>query len=338
MAVGRLALAAAGALGLLVGSFLNVVILRLPARESIVRPRSRCPRCRRPIPWNENVPILSFLLLRGRCRGCGEAISWRYPLVEALTGVLFAAAAWLLVVRWPGGALDPARYLHLAAGLAFLGGLVALTFIDLDHRILPDALTKPGMAVGAAFSIALPSLQDPRGLAGLPDPGGALLLSLAGMVAGYGSLWVVALLGEKAFGKEAMGLGDAKLLAMIGAFAGPAGAMLAAGMGLVLGLLMGGGRYVLTRDASFPFGPSLAAGGAAVFLLRREIEGGFSAALESGSDPRVGLGAALACGALLFWMRSRFPRGVFLALLLLVLGMAGFDLWLLFGAGGRNGG
>ncbi len=311
------------------GSFVNVVVHRLPAGESVVRPRSRCPRCRRWIPWYENIPVLSFLALRGRCRGCGGAISWRYPLVEALTGALFAAAAWLLVVRWPGGALDPDRYLHLASGLLLLGALTALSFIDLDRRILPDAITRPGTAAGLLLSVLHPSLQDPRGLGGLPDAGGALLLSAAGVAAGYGSLWIVSLLGARAFGREAMGLGDAKLLAMIGAFTGPLGAMLAAALGLLLGLLMGGVRLLATGDASFPFGPSLAAGGAAVFLARREVTDALERAAELGSDPRGGLAVAAACAVLLLWIRTRLPRGVFLVLLLLVAAMTGLDLWLL---------
>src|SRR5690606_22367302 len=125
--------------GLSVGSFLNVVIHRLPLGESVVRPRSRCPGCRAPIPWWRNLPVLSFFLLKGRCASCGTRISWRYPAVELLTGVLFLLAA----LKEP---YLPAWPFHFA----FLGALVACTFIDLDHWILPDKITLPGIVVGLA--------------------------------------------------------------------------------------------------------------------------------------------------------------------------------------------
>jgi leader peptidase (prepilin peptidase)/N-methyltransferase len=323
-------LGAAAALGLVVGSFLNVVILRLPAGESLVRPRSRCPGCGRGIAWYDNLPVLSWLLLRARCRGCGMRISWRYPLVEALTGGLFALAAWLVVVRWRGGYADPLRYAHLAAALLFTAAMVALSGIDLDHRLLPDRITKPGMAVGAVASLLLPGLQGPTGRFGLPPAGEAVILSAAGMVVGYGSLWLVGWLGEKTFRREAMGLGDCKLLAMIGAFTGPAGAMLAAGAGMVLGLLLGGLQQLRTRDAVFPFGPALAAGGVGVLLAREEVVEGFLRAREWVADPRGGLVLAALCTGLLFWIRGRLPRPVFLVLLLLMLIMAGLNLLLLF--------
>jgi leader peptidase (prepilin peptidase)/N-methyltransferase len=317
------------ALGLLVGSFLNVVIYRLPAGLSVVTPRSRCPKCERPIPWYENVPVLSFLFLRARCRGCGQAISFRYPLVELLVGTLFAFTAWWLVVRWPGGPTDPGRLVHLGVAFLFLGSLVALTFIDLDHRILPDRITKPGMAAGAILSVALPALQDPRGMAGLAPPGEALVWSVAGMVVGYGSLWLVGILGEKALGKEAMGLGDCKLLGMIGAFTGPLGAAMAAACGLVVGLLMGGLRLLATGDTSFPFGPSLAVGGAAVFLAREEVLEGFHWFAAGTTGPTGGLVVSGICGALLLFIRSRLPRAVFVVLLLMVALLLGLNLLLL---------
>lgn len=304
----------------MIGSFLNVVIYRLPAGLSVVRPRSRCPRCERWIPWHENIPVLSFLFLGAKCRGCRAHISWRYPGVEALTGALFVAATWLLLRDGLGGA---ERWIHLAAAFVYLGLLVALTFIDIDHRILPDRLTKPGMAAGAVFSVLLPALQGPGGITSLPPAGEALLLSLAGMALGYGSIWIVGWLGEKAFRREAMGLGDAKLLAMVGAFSGPKGVLLAGALGLLVGLVTGLVHQARTRDAAFPFGPALAVGGAAVFLAPSALSRGVAGLAESSRDPRFGIGAAVACALLLLTVRRRLPKGMFLALLALVLLLAG---------------
>jgi leader peptidase (prepilin peptidase)/N-methyltransferase len=298
-----------------VGSFLNVVIHRLPAGRSVVTPRSACPGCGRPIRWHENVPLLSFALLGGKCRGCRAPISWRYPLVEALTGGLFAAAAWLLVVRVPGGVFVPALYGLLAAALAATGLLVALSFIDLDTMLLPDRLTKPGMALGAVASAALGAAGDPRAFlqdpalvpfATMPDAGACLVLSLAGMGVGYGSLWLVGWLGEKAFRKEAMGLGDAKLLAMVGAFTGPVGALLAAAAGILVGLVMGLAELVRTRSSTFPFGPSLAVGGVAVLLAPGEVREGLRAfALATVTEPLALAGLAAVLGAMLLLLRLR---------------------------------
>ena len=178
-AVGLLVLAWAGALGLVLGSFLNVVIHRLPRGESVVTPRSRCPACGRGIRWHENLPLLSFAILGGKCRGCRAPIRWRYPAVEALTGGLFLLAAWWIVDPLAGGWREPSRWVHLLAAWFLLADLVALSFIDLDHRILPDRLTKPGMAAGAVFSLLHPDLQPTGWLPGMPPGGAALALSVA---------------------------------------------------------------------------------------------------------------------------------------------------------------
>ena len=245
--------------------------------------------------------------------------------MEALTGALFLAAAWLLVVRHGGWTGTPERWGHLGAGLLYLGALVALTFIDLDHRILPDRITKPGMAAGALCSVALPDLQGSPGIGSLPPSGAALLMSLAGMALGYGSLWLVGWLGEKAFRREAMGLGDCKLLGMVGAFTGPVGALLAAGVGLLLGLATGLLQQARTRDAAFPFGPALAAGGAAVFLAPEQVREGLRSVASLAGDPRGGLAMAGVCGLLLFAIRDRLPRPLYLAFLALVLVLAGLN-------------
>ena len=220
--------------GACVGSFLNVVIHRLPRDESIVSPRSRCPSCGRPIRARENIPIVGFLLLRGRCAGCGEAISRRYPAVEALTGAGFAA---IFFADGPG--------VPLLRDLLFFSLLVPITFIDVDHRIIPDELSLGGLAAGLLLSFL---------------PGGDWKGSVAGAVLGGGILYATAFLYEKVRGAEGMGGGDIKLLAMIGAFLGWRGALAALFFGALLGAA--GGMLAMRRGGeglktAIPFGPYL---------------------------------------------------------------------------------
>ncbi|WP_233261991.1 A24 family peptidase [Vitiosangium sp. GDMCC 1.1324] len=180
-------------MGLIFGSFLNVVIARLPAGESIVHPRSRCPRCGHQLAWYENIPVFSWLALRGRCSSCGQPISWRYPLIELLTGVLFFACQ-----RRFGWSPE------LVSALVLVLLLVPLSFIDLEHWILPHELTWPGIAAGVVLSA-------PIGLERLRD-------SVIGAVAGFLIFWGMEWVGEKIFKKEALGAGDKDLLALLGAF------------------------------------------------------------------------------------------------------------------------
>ncbi|HET9554208.1 MAG TPA: prepilin peptidase [Anaeromyxobacteraceae bacterium] len=187
-------------LGATVGSFLNVVIARLPAGLSVVRPRSRCPRCEAPIAWYDNVPVLSWLLLRARCRSCGAPISARYPLVELLVAALAAAAAWR---HGPS--------LAWAGEVAFLALLVALAFIDLDTWLLPWALTIPLAALGLLLGAARAT------------PAGGLGAAAIGGAAGFTFFLAVHLVGEKVFRREALGFGDVVLLGAIGAWLGPLG-------------------------------------------------------------------------------------------------------------------
>src|SRR5262249_47275060 len=210
--------------GACIGSFLNVCIHRLPAEESIVRPRSRCPGCRTPISWYDNIPVLSWLLLRARCRTCGAPIAVRYPLVEATTGALAVAA--LLGFGLGTQAL---------VAFAFTAALLLVTFIDLDHFFIPDEVSLPGIALGVVVSVL---------------PGGiGLVDALAGAALGGGILWLVAWGYERLTGVEGMGLGDVKLLAMIGAFLGwqavPAVLVIASITGAVAGTLL-----VLARGGS----------------------------------------------------------------------------------------
>jgi len=231
--------------GLVVGSFCNVCIHRLPQEESIVVPRSRCPRCRTPIRALDNIPLLSFVWLRGRCRNCGVAISWRYPLVEAVTAGLFVAA--LL-------AFGPTPRALVAAIL--LAALVVVTFIDLDHQVIPDEVTLTGLPVGVLASL----------LTGRPPFTEALVAALGGA----GALYLLAVYGELFFKREVLGGGDLKLAAMLGAFLGGRHLALAFFLasllgGLVGGLLLATGRA--GRGALLPFGPFLAFGAAGALFF-----------------------------------------------------------------------
>jgi leader peptidase (prepilin peptidase)/N-methyltransferase len=183
-------------LGLLIGSFLNVVIARLPADESLVWPGSRCPKCGHAIRWWENIPLVSWLLLRGRCSGCKQPISWRYPLVEAVTGGLF----WAVHARF-GWSLELVVFLPLVCLL------VPLTFIDLEHWILPHELTWTGIAAGLLLRWLLVGQE-------------ALFEGLAGALLAFFGFWAMEFVGAWLFKKEALGGGDKFLLALIGAFLG----------------------------------------------------------------------------------------------------------------------
>lgn len=228
--------------GLAVGSFLNVVATRLPAGERFWAGRSRCPHCRTTLAWHDNLPVLSFLCLRGRCRFCGAAISWRYPLLE-LAGGLLALALWL---KYPWSP-------RLIAYGPFGAALLVLTAIDLEHRLLLDAITYPGIVAGLGLALFLPS------------PG--FWEALSGALLGGGIFFLTARLYEWLSGKTGLGGGDVKLLAMIGAFLGvnslPFIIFISAALGSLvgLGLTLAGGvwRGGQWRTARIPFGPFLAA-------------------------------------------------------------------------------
>jgi len=235
--------------GLALGSFLNVVITRLPQGEPVWAGRSRCPRCRSPLSWYDNIPLCSYVRLRGRCRSCGAAIPRRYPLVE-LAGGLMALALWQAF---------PDRLLLLAYapfGLA----LIALTAIDLEHRLLPDAITIPGIILGLLLSLLLPQLSFPE--------------AAAGALVGWGLFSGVGRLYEKWAGRRGLGGGDVKMLSMIGAFLGvwalPLVILISAGLGTLAGLVrvLGQGPEARGqwRTISLPYGPFLA-GGAWCYLF-----------------------------------------------------------------------
>jgi leader peptidase (prepilin peptidase) / N-methyltransferase len=246
--------------GLLIGSFLNVCIYRLPQDLSVVRPRSYCPACSHPIAWYDNVPLLSFALLRGRCRHCQAAISVRYPVVELMTGGLFFA----IVSR-----LGPS----LAAGKFCLLGalLVGLTFADLEARILPDEFTLGGTAAALVLAWFVPindvfSMFFPRGNPHWTWVGEALLGAL---VPGF-FLWFGGWLYFRLRHREGLGLGDVKLVAMVGAFLGLHGALLTLIAGSLAGSLIGYGyiRFAHKDPATYelPFGTFLGLAGIVVVL------------------------------------------------------------------------
>ncbi len=242
-------------IGLALGSFLNVVIARLPKGESVVHPPSRCPRCKHRIAPHDNVPVLSYLWLRGRCRHCRKKIHWRYPVVELTSGVLLA----LLAAR----AHHPGLLVPQAA---FLLALVAVAWIDLDTRTIPDVVTIPGVGVGLAAS-----LFGPPGFTG----------ALIGAIAGGASLWLVGAAYEKATGVPGMGGGDVKLAAMMGAFLGTGGVFGAIFLASLAGSIFGAALIAKGqggRRTAIPFGTFLAPA-AVVLLLFGDVLAGWYRAL-----------------------------------------------------------
>ena len=224
--------------GAVVGSFLNVCIHRLPRGQSIVTPRSRCPACGTPIRAVDNIPLLSFTLLRGRCHACGNPISWRYPMVEALTGFLFAETVGQFGVT-----------LQAVFLLVFLCGLVVVSFIDLDHQIIPNAITLPGIPLGLLAGLLL---GDPP-----------LLERVLGTLVGAGFLYLVLFYAGALYGQDAMGEGDLNLIALVGAFLGWKAVALTILLGCLSGSAVGLALIAarrLGRRQHIPFGPFLSLG------------------------------------------------------------------------------
>ncbi|MBU6198102.1 MAG: prepilin peptidase [Xanthomonadaceae bacterium] len=267
------AIACAGVLGLIVGSFLNVVILRLPARlmhawrtqsremlelapstddaapPGIVREPSHCPHCKHPLGAIENIPLLSWLALRGRCRHCHAPISIQYPLVELLTGVCSAIVVWKFGLGWQAG-----------AGLVLTWTLITLAGIDMRTQLLPDQMTLPLLWLGLAQAL-VPLFVDTHA-------------SIVGAVVGYLSLWSVYWLFKLATGKEGMGYGDFKLLAALGAWMGPFALLPIVLLSSLIGAIVGGAFLALRghdRATPIPFGPFIAAAGWAWFVFGTEL-------------------------------------------------------------------
>ncbi len=270
------------ALGLCVGSFLNVVIHRVPVGESIVMPRSRCPGCRSPIAGRDNVPLLSYLLLRGRCRHCQRSIGMRYPLVELLTGLIFAAIAWRT-------GLHPLLPIWMAFGAA----LIAAAAIDFDHQFIPDSISVGGTLV------ALVAVPTAKTIGGVPMDA-AILDSAVGAMLGAGMLWVVGFGHARvcsALGRTfphwpgddetlptpgsvdywtwfpGLGFGDVKLMGMIGACLGPSGVVVTVALAAFIGLIWGAIAAFSRGTAALPFGfgPALAIGALVALVGSAEL-------------------------------------------------------------------
>jgi len=235
-----------GLFGALVGSFLNVCITRLPAELSVVTPRSRCPRCQMMIAWYDNLPVLSWLLLRGRCRQCREPISVLYPMVELVTAAAWAWFGW----KYGLGLLG-------LEGAIFITLLIGIAMTDVREYIIPDEFTIGGLILGLLFSVT----------GGVPS----VLQAVLGGVVGFGLLWLVGAAGTWAFKEEAMGGGDIKMMAMVGAFVGWQGVLLTVFLGALAGAAVFLPFSLTGRKKLVPFGVFLALGAALAYLWGGDI-------------------------------------------------------------------
>ena len=251
--------------GSYIGSFLNVCIWRIPREESVVWPPSHCPKCNARIRWYQNIPILSWIALRGRCASCRQPISARYVLVELMGGVLFLLVYLQWAVPYFSRTLPPMGLVPLGnpwmvpVGWLVIAGLILGSFIDLDHYYLPDRVTIGGILLGAPLSFLVPELQ------GETERLAALCRSLGGLAAGFFGLWAVSWLAAKAFKKDALGFGDVKLLGAVGAFFGPFAVLFTIVVSSLVGSLAGGvlilrGKAKIGGLTAVPYGPFLALG------------------------------------------------------------------------------
>jgi len=235
--------------GAMIGSFLNVCIHRLPREESIVRPGSHCPKCKTPIQYYDNIPLLSYLLLRGKCRYCQASISLQYPIVEATT----ALSSFFLFITF-GVSLSFVYY------FTFVAALIVITVIDLYYQIIPDVISLPGIGVGLLGALVVPQVT--------------FLNALIGVIAGGGSLFLVATIYQWLFKREGMGGGDVKLLAMIGAFLGWKAVILTILLSSFIGSIVGITLMLIKgRDFKYaiPFGPFLAVGAVIALFWGEEM-------------------------------------------------------------------
>jgi leader peptidase (prepilin peptidase)/N-methyltransferase len=238
-----------GLFGVLIGSFLNVCIYRLPRQESIAWPGSHCPTCSHPIAWYDNLPLVSYLILLGRCRHCAVRIPLRYPVVEALNVLGYVGLLWFFGPSWPA----------VAYGLLY-SALLVVAGTDLSYKIIPNVITFPGIAVGLISAATILPL--------------GLVNGLIGLLVGGGILWLLAWASPYLFGKEGMGGGDIKLLAMIGAFLGWKPALMTIMVGSLLGSLVGItliATRVIKREDYIPFGPFLVCGALVALFFGQSI-------------------------------------------------------------------
>ncbi len=230
-------------LGSIVGSFLNVCIVRLPHERSVVFPASHCVHCKKPIQWCDNIPLVSYLLLAGACRHCKKKISFRYFLVELITAITF-----LLFYKYFGLTAILIPY------LVMVSGFIVATFVDFEHRIIPDEVSIGGMIAGVIFSALIPQLH------GQDIFWKGALWSIVGLLAGGGSIYLMGLLGDIIFKKESMGGGDVKLMAMVGAFMGWKLAILTFFLAPFFGAIYGLAEKIRTKESTIAYGPFLVLG------------------------------------------------------------------------------
>jgi leader peptidase (prepilin peptidase)/N-methyltransferase len=247
----------AGVFGALIGSFLNVCIYRLPRYESVAWPGSHCPKCSHPLAWYDNIPLMSYLILAGRCRYCAVGISFRYPLVEMLNALGYMGLLWFFGPSWA----------TVAYGVLY-SALLVVAGTDLSHKIIPNVVTFPGIVVGLISAATILPL--------------GLLEGLLGVLVGGGILWVLAWASPYLFGKEGMGGGDIKLLAMIGAFMGWKPALMTIMVGSFLGSIVGITlitAQLIKREDYIPFGPFLVCGALVALFFGQSILGWYQGLL-----------------------------------------------------------
>ncbi len=265
--------------GAVIGSYLNSVIYRLPQRGKTFDPRSICPSCGARIPAYLNLPILSWLILRGKTKCCQKPLSIRYPLVEILTTLLFLGIAVLRPGHFPlvtefAHPIEGATYLAFAFHGFLLANLVANTFIDIDHKILPDRLTFSLMIVGVVAALVLPEMMPMQMMdfgRRVPPAAQSLISSVVGLGVGYGLTWAVRHGANIVFAAEAMGRGDVKLMGGIGAFLGWQGALLSFFLGCLAGAVGGSVSRLITKNPRVAFGPYLALGAVVTLFFHETI-------------------------------------------------------------------
>ena len=242
--------------GAVVGSFLNVCVHRMPHGESIVLPPSHCPHCHERIHWTDNIPLVSYVALRGKCRYCGAPISPRYVLIEFLTAMLFLLI-WLKLTPWQHPPPHGIDFVKVPIYWLVIAGLIVATFIDFEHYIIPNEITLGGIVLGLVLSAIHPQLMDTSSILI------GLWRSLLGVIVGGVTLLVIAIVGEKIFKKEAMGMGDVKLIAAIGAFLGWQATLFTIFVSSLFGGVIGLILVLTTKkgwQSRIPYGPYIALG------------------------------------------------------------------------------
>jgi len=260
-------------MGACIASFLNVVIWRVPRGESIVSPPSHCPKCNAEIKWHQNIPILAWLALRGKCANCKAPISPRYILIELLGGCLFLAA---FLRFWNADSFPSVAAVRVLAMWIWLSLMVVGSMIDFDHKLLPDFVTVGGMVLGLCLG----------GVNAIVHHSSFFVLhSLLGLVFGFGLLWLVRFFGSKAFGREAMGLGDVFLMGAVGALFGPVAVLVTLVVSSVLGSIVGIGMVALSKTTfgkfvEIPYGPYICLGCLVWMFCGLELVGWYLALLK----------------------------------------------------------